>query len=494
MSKGVKVNIKTIKKNSNKIILSEYDLLIIPCHRKNPLLPIIFEEFKIKKNDIKKLIKKTHFEGEKNKTLLLTNVFNLNIIFVSCGDVINNSSLENAFIVAAKEALRMKYKNLLVFPHIDNLKIDNYESFIVRGLIWGIYKFDNFKTDKKSSITLNIAYEKSSLSKINYGLTQGKIIHKIANIANSPANYATPLYIAKYAQNLVKKGFEVNVLRKKELIKKKCGGILSVAEGSINEPNLVILKKIGKIDTSPIIIIGKTVTFDSGGISLKPNKNMGWMRYDKCGGMAVLGLMEILSNLNINRSVIGILGIAENMPGGNATKPGDIITSFNGKTIEILNTDAEGRLILADALGIASKYNPECIIDIATLTGAVISTLGNSAAGILGNNKNLINILQKCGEETGERLWELPIYKDFIDDMKSDFADLSNMSKSGNAGTATAAAFLSNFVPSNIPWAHIDIAGMAWQTNNSETQDSGATLFGIRLLLNWLSRNNVINN
>ena len=210
------------------------------------------------------------------------------------------------------------------------------------------------------------------------------------------------------------------------------------------------------------------MTFDSGGISLKPNKNMGWMRYDKCGGMAVLGLMEILSNLNINRSVIGILGIAENMPGGNATKPGDIITSFNGKTIEILNTDAEGRLILADALGIASKYNPECIIDIATLTGAVISTLGNSAAGILGNNKNLINILQKCGEETGERLWELPIYKDFIDDMKSDFADLSNMSKSGNAGTATAAAFLSNFVPSNIPWAHIDIAGMAWQTNNSK--------------------------
>ena len=488
------MNIKTIKKNTNKIVLSDYDLLIIPCHKSNPLLPIIFDKFEIKKNDIKKLIKKTHYKGEKNETLHLMNIFNLNIIFVSCGDVINNSSLENAFTVGSREALKRKYKNLLVFPNINNLKLDNHESFIVRGLIWGTYKFDSFKTDKKSSIILNFAYEKSYLKQINFGLIQGKIMHKIADVANSPANYATPSYISKYAKNLVKKGFEVNVLQKKELKEKKCGGILSVAEGSINEPNLVILKKIGKNDTSPIIIIGKTVTFDSGGISLKPSKNMGWMRYDKCGGMAVLGLMEILSNLNINRSVIGILGIAENMPGGNATKPGDIITSFNGKTIEVLNTDAEGRLILADALGIASKYNPECIIDIATLTGAVISTLGNSAAGILGNNKNLINMLQKSGEETSERLWELPIYKDFIDDMKSDFADLSNMSKSGNAGTATAAAFLSNFVPNDIPWAHIDIAGMAWQTNNSKTQNSGATLFGIMLLLNWLFKNNVINN
>ena len=276
---------------------------------------------------------------------------------------------------------------------------------------------------------------------------QGKVFHRIADLANSPANFATPSKIAEYANQLSKKNdIKVNIFNEKQLKEKKCEGILSVANGSINEPRLIFIEKLGSSKKQPIIIIGKTVTFDTGGISLKSSNAMEWMRYDKSGGMAVLALMEILSNFNLNQSVIGILGAAENMPGGNATKPGDIIKSYNGQTIEILNTDAEGRLILADALGIAAELNPECIIDIATLTGAVISALGNSAAGILGNNNKLIKSLQISGNEVSEKLWELPIYDDFINDMKSDFADLSNMSKSGTAGTATAAAFLSNFV------------------------------------------------
>ena len=486
------MNIKTTKKNINDIKLTDYDVIIIPCHKGIPLFPCIFDKLTTKKSNIKKLLKKRNYSGEKDEKIHLINTFETDVILIGCGKVINNSSLENAFAIGVREAIKNNYKNLLVFSDINYTNLNNYESYITRGSIWGSYRFDNFKTNKKLSIILNIAHEKSSLNQINFGLIQGKILHKIADLANSPANFATPSYIGKYAKKLVRKGFEVEVLKEKELKEKKCGGILSVANGSINEPNLVILKKIAKNNISPIIIVGKTVTFDSGGISLKASKDMGWMRYDKCGGMAVLGLMEILSHLNTNRTIIGILGIAENMPGGKATKPGDIITSHNGKTIEILNTDAEGRLILADALSIASKFNPEYIIDIATLTGAVISTLGNSAAGILGNDKKLINSLQKSGIETDEKLWELPIYKDFIDDMKSDFADLSNMSKSGNAGTATAAAFLSSFVSDDVAWAHIDIAGMAWRTKNTVIQDAGATLFGIRLILNWLLKNSII--
>ena len=490
------MSIKISKKDINKIELNDFDVIIIPCCKKNPFFPTSFNDSKFKINNLKKIINNSNFNGEKNEILHVINPNNIGIdkIFVSCGEKINTSSVEKIFTIGVRKAIKEKYKKILIFSSYQKINITNYESLIARGSIWGAYKFESFKTNKRQSISLVFAHEKSTFKKINNGIMQGNIIHRVCNLANSPANYATPLKIAQYASQLSKKGnLKVNVLNKKQLQQKKCEGILSVSNGSINEPRLIFLEKHGMIKDKPIVIIGKTVTFDTGGISLKPNNGMAWMRYDKSGGMTVLALMEILSNLNINRTIIGILGAAENMPGGNATKPGDIIRSYNGKTIEILNTDAEGRLILADALGMAVELNPECIIDIATLTGAVITALGNSAAGILGNNNKLINSLKRSGNEVGEKLWELPIYEEYVSDMKSDFADLSNMSKSGTAGTATAAAFLSNFVNNKIPWAHIDIAGMAWKTNGDHLQESGATLFGTRLLLEWLYKNKIIN-
>jgi len=491
------VNIKILKKDINKVILDDFDVVIIPCCKKNPFIPNFLSNTKFKKVNLQKLISKSNFNGEKNEILHLINPinYNINIIFASCGNKINSSAIEETFNISVRKAIIEKYERILIFSNYQKINIDNYESFIARGSIWGSYKFENFKTNNKLSISLVFAHEKHSTRKINNGIMQGNVFHRIADLANSPANFATPSKIAEYANQLSKKNdIKVNIFNEKQLKEKKCEGILSVANGSINEPRLIFIEKLGSSKKQPIIIIGKTVTFDTGGISLKSSNAMEWMRYDKSGGMAVLALMEILSNFNLNQSVIGILGAAENMPGGNATKPGDIIKSYNGQTIEILNTDAEGRLILADALGIAAELNPECIIDIATLTGAVISALGNSAAGILGNNNKLIKSLQISGNEVGEKLWELPIYDDFINDMKSDFADLSNMSKSGTAGTATAAAFLSNFVNDEIPWAHIDIAGMAWKNKSNIFQESGATLFGTRLLLEWLNKHKVIKN
>jgi leucyl aminopeptidase len=195
----------------------------------------------------------------------------------------------------------------------------------------------------------------------------------------------------------------------------------------------------------------------------------------------------MVARMNVKVPVIGILGAAENMPGSQAIRPGDIIKAYNGKTVEVLNTDAEGRLVLMDALGLAADMKPKAIVDLATLTGACIVALGSSAAAILGNDVKLVNELIGSGIDAGERLWELPLFKDYTDDMKSDFADLSNLSKSGGAGTATAAAFLQEFVPEDVPWAHLDIAGTAWLESPKPYQAPGATLFGARLLVQWIS-------
>ena len=282
-------------------------------------------------------------------------------------------------------------------------------------------------------------------------------------------------------------GLSCQILGDAELKKKGCGGILAVSQGSAKGAKMIILKHAGTNKTAkPIVLVGKTVTFDSGGISLKPGKGMGWMRYDKCGGMAVLTAMQMIARMNVENPVIGILGAAENMPGGNAIRPGDIITAYKGKTIEVLNTDAEGRLVLVDAIGLGADMKPAAIVDLATLTGAVIMALGSTAAAVLGNDDALVQKLIKSGATAGERLWQLPLYKEYTDNMKSDFADLSNISSSLGAGTATAAAFLQEFVPEDIPWAHIDIAGTAWIESAKPHQGPGATLFGARLLAQWV--------
>ena len=483
------IKYKILDSGSNTLFKSLYDLdaLIIFCNSAKPLIPTnkIFNDLKF---DVEKQIKNHNFIGNEDKYLEIIsgkkNKF-LKIILIGCGDLKNKKSIEYHACCGVRKTISLGYNNIGIFTSLNIRKINNYQSFLSRGSLWGTYKYSFQKND---NICINFISTKNHLLLVKEGIIEGQTICKIADLSNSPGNIATPTKISQYVEKISSEtNLDTTFLKKVDLEEKKCGGILSVADGSKYDPEIIIIKHLlSSKKTNPIVLIGKTVTFDSGGISIKPGKDMGWMKYDKCGGMSVLCIMEIISKLKLNIPIIGILGVAENMPGSNATRPGDIISTYNKKTIEVLNTDAEGRLILADALGIGSEFQPSCIIDIATLTGAVIMALGHSASAVLGNNNDLIDSLIQSGNNVGEILWELPILQDFVNDMKSDFADLSNLSKSGTAGTATAAAFLSEFIPKNIPWAHIDIAGTAWKNCKTNYQDAGATLFSVRLILEWL--------
>jgi leucyl aminopeptidase len=405
----------------------------------------------------------------------------------------HNGLLEQAASAAVRAGSAAGAKSFALASSITlkGVSESDYQLLTGRGAIWGSYNFSTFKSvgKKKVAPSLTFAGNVKDRSAIKHAQAQGIALLDTADLANLPGNEAPPSTIADWAKNMAKtNGLTCQVLGKPQLEKKGCGGILSVAQGSAEDARMIILKHAGTDKTAqPIVLVGKTVTFDSGGISLKPGKGMGWMRYDKCGGMAVLTAMQMIARMNVKVPVVGILGAAENMPGSAATRPGDIIKAYNGKTIEVLNTDAEGRLVLADALGLAAQMKPRVIVDLATLTGACIVALGHSAAAILGTDDKLMQSLIASGSTAGERLWQLPLYKDYSDEMKSDFADLSNLGKSGGAGTATAAAFLKEFVPEEIPWAHLDIAGTAWLESATPYQAPGATLFGARLLAQWIA-------
>jgi leucyl aminopeptidase len=311
----------------------------------------------------------------------------------------------------------------------------------------------------------------------------------LKHVANRPGNEATPAFIARVARRLAaQSGLRCQVWNEAELKRQRCHALLAVGQGSRNRPAMILLRYPGRRRRArPIVLVGKTITFDTGGISLKPSKGMEWMKFDKCGGMAVLAAMRIIGKLKPAAPVIGILAAAENMPGGQAIRPGDIISSRAGKTIEVLNTDAEGRLVLADALAVAAGLHPACIIDLATLTGAVIVALGHLQAAVLGTSDKLVNGLCRAGAAAGERLHPLPLLPEHGEALRSSFADLKNIAADGfGAGTIIGAAFLKEFVPAGIPWAHLDIAGTAWEEGARPHTAPGATLFGARLLVEWI--------
>ncbi|MEK6966419.1 MAG: M17 family metallopeptidase, partial [Thermoproteota archaeon] len=278
---------------------------------------------------------------------------------------------------------------------------------------------------------------------------------------------------------------------KSELKQKGLGGISAVGQGSKNEPRLIILEyRKGKKQDKPVVVVGKAVTFDTGGISIKPSEKMDEMKFDKCGGCTVLGIMKAASDLKLPVNLVGIIPSVENMLGGESYRPGDVVRLFGGKTAEILNTDAEGRVILADALAYGVKlYQPSEIMDFATLTGACIVALGANIAGLISNNKRITEKLKNASSRTSEQIWQLPIDDDFMEMIKSDVADIKNIGVGRAAGTITAAAFLANAV-GNTPWAHFDIAGTAWIQTGTKPKSynpKGATGFGVRLILDYLS-------
>lgn len=364
------------------------------------------------------------------------------------------------------------------------------------GIFLADYRFDRYQTqnaeDKPPLIEkVDFCSNNSSLGQdllVGIGQAQGicEAVFLSRDLVNEPGNVKSPEYLAQQARSMAAKaGLKCRVLEKAELEKEGMGALLGVAQGSSREPRLIVLEYVGADpDEDPVVLVGKGVVFDSGGISLKPSDKMDEMKMDMAGGAAVIGTMLAVSNLVLPHRVVGIIPAVENLPSGTAIRPGDILTSLSGKTIEVLNTDAEGRLILADALTYAGRYNPRLVIDLATLTGACIVALGHEASAVLGNDSDLIGALVENGEETGERLWELPLWDDYSELMKSEVADIKN-SGGRPAGTISAAVFLKKFAD-EYNWAHVDIAGTAWEYKGGHYRPKGGTGFGVRLLTRFL--------
>ena len=301
-------------------------------------------------------------------------------------------------------------------------------------------------------------------------------------LGNLPGNVCTPTYLATTARKLAKDHkIKVEVLEKSDMEKLGMGALLSVARGSHEPPKFIILNyKGGKAKDKPVVLIGKGITFDTGGISLKPGEGMDEMKYDMCGAASVLGTFKAIAQMELPINVVGLVPTTENMPGGSATKPGDIVTSMSGQTIEVLNTDAEGRLILCDALTYAERFDPVAVVDVATLTGACIIALGNLTSGLLANDDALAAELLASGQAAGDKAWQLPLWDEYQDMLKSNFADIPNIGTKG-AGTITAACFLARFTKA-YKWAHLDIAGTAWKSG----ADKGATGRPVPLLTQFL--------
>ncbi len=311
-------------------------------------------------------------------------------------------------------------------------------------------------------------------------ISQGSSLAK--QLGNMPANYATPTHLGNVAKQLAKDyDFKVQVLERKQIAALKMNSFLSVAKGSTEPPRFIVLEyKGGAAKAAPTVLVGKGITFDSGGISLKPGAGMDEMKYDMCGAASVLGTFKALGELKPKINVVGLIATCENMPAGNANKPGDIVTSMAGLTIEVLNTDAEGRLILCDALTYAERYKPAAVVDIATLTGACVVSLGHHHSGLFANNDDLAQELQTAGKTQQDTAWRMPMDAEYSEQLKSNFADLANIGGMP-AGSITAACFLSKFTE-KYPWAHLDIAGTAWKSGASK----GATGRPVPLLSQFL--------
>lgn len=391
----------------------------------------------------------------------------------------------------AKKALSIKAKKVSTIVHgagIGGLNPFKCAQMIAEGVMIGSYEFNKYKSEKGSQIEIFEVVEnnKEIVDEIKRGLKLGKNIGEAVNFArdmvNEPAGVITPKKVAEIARGL---HLETKILDREEVKKLNMGAYLAVAQGSDEEPKFIHLKYSSKNkNCKKLAIIGKGITFDSGGLDLKPADSMRNMKDDMSGAAALLGIMSKIKDLNPDVEIHGIIASCENMPSGKAYKPGDILKAMNGKTIEIDNTDAEGRLTLADAICYAESLGVDEIIDIATLTGACMVALGQVAAGIMGNNQEMIDKLIKCAEEGGEKFWQLPLFEEYKDSIKSDVADMRN-SGGRYAGASSAGLFLKEFV-SKAKWTHIDIAGPAFISTEINELGKGATGVGVRSLINYI--------
>lgn len=446
---------------------------------------------------ISQLIKSKDITGDYAELVVLHQIAGVTakrVLLVGAGSApLGQLKLQKLLGLVSAKILALKVKDAafaltsLALSDISNMELAKQISCSV---IKQSYKFEDYKS-KKTTLHLNnislISNDKKHSKALKAGLTQGQGlglgINTARQLGNLPGNVCTPTYLANQAKKLAKQhaNLTCKVVDEKEMAKLGMGALLSVSQGSDEPAKLISLEyNAGKTNQKPYVFVGKGITFDTGGISLKAGAAMDEMKFDMCGAASVLGLMTAIVDLQLPINVVGMITSAENMPSGNASKPGDIVRTMSGQTVEILNTDAEGRLVLCDALTYAEKYQPKAVIDIATLTGACVIALGGPASGLFSNQQGLADQLSSAGNASGDKVWQLPIWDEYQDLLNSNFADMANIG-GRTAGSITAACFLSRYTK-KYDWAHIDIAATGWNSGNAK----GATGRPVAMLLQYI--------
>ena len=449
------------------------------------------------------LVQSKEFEGKANEVLLYHTQGRVpakRLVLVGLGkkNDVTLETIRQAMGSATKRVRQTKVESFAVaLPTVrpDGMSSLEMAQAMVEGAILGSYQFTVYRSEAASGQDLGsmniLIPKKGQLRQVTEGVRRGIATAEatvfVRDLCNHPSNILTPTRVASEAKTIARaEGITITILERKEIERLGMGALLGVARGSQEPPKFIILEYNGakKKDESPVVLVGKTITFDTGGISLKPAENMEHMKADMTGGAEVLASIRAAARLKLPLRLISILPVAENMPGGRAMKPGDIVTTLSGKTVEVQNTDAEGRLILADGLAYAMRYKPSALIDIATLTGACMVALGQFAIGMFGTDRGLKEQVRKSGQKSGERVWEMPLWEEYFEQLKSDVADMRNIG-GRVGGMITAALFLSKFV-GECPWVHLDIASTDWSERERAYIPKGPTATGTRLLIQYL--------
>jgi leucyl aminopeptidase len=451
---------------------------------------------------LRKLLQSKEFEGKANEVLLYHTQGSVpakRLVLVGLGkkNDVTLETIRQAMGTAAKRVRQAKAGSFtVVLPTVIPTRMSSVEvaQAMVEGAILGSYQFTVYRTAAAEHAVGGMKVlipQKGQLKQVSEGVRRGVATAEatvfVRDLCNHPSNVLTPTRVAEEAKAIAKaEKISIKILEQKEMERLGMGALLGVARGSQEPPKFIILEYNGakKKDERPVVLVGKTITFDTGGISLKPAENMEHMKADMTGGAEVLASIRAAARLKLPLRLISILPVAENMPGGRAMKPGDVVTTLSGKTVEVQNTDAEGRLILADGLSYAMRYKPAALIDIATLTGACVVALGQFAIGMFGTDQALKEQVRKSGQKAGERVWEMPLWEEYFEQLKSDVADMRNIGGRGG-GMITAALFLSKFV-GDCPWVHLDIASTDWSERERAYVPKGPTAIGTRLLLQYL--------
>lgn len=475
------------------------DLLVLPViERELEKSPLYVLDRRLRRK-LRERIQKAKFTGSEGSNLFYSTAGALpaaNVLLIGLGksEEIEPDTWRRAAARATKEASAIGAEEI-AFYFAPSSEPENAAAAVVEGALLASYQFNKYRSNSKPPVNLkNLTLFKPGLRRTaaiekSIRLVEETIpgVFLTRDLVNEPPSVTTASFLAVQAQKRCRgRGLSVEVWGKKKIESMKLAGLLAVNRGSLEEPRFIIIhyKPSGKAKKK-IALIGKGITFDSGGLSLKPAKSMETMKLDMSGGAAVIGAMSRLPHLNLNVEVTGYIPTTDNLPGGNAQKPGDVIRYLNGKTIEVMNTDAEGRLILADALALAARQKPDYMINLATLTGACVVALGTQVGGIFSNHQPLADQLIRCAREVGEKLWQLPLVKEYREQLKSSVADMKNVGGS-HGGAITAALILQDFVD-DVPWAHLDIAGPAFGEMDTAICPKGGTGFGVRTLLRFLS-------